>query len=162
MLPLVALATRSEATVVERLDLDRLVATANTIVLGQVESTETYWSDDGRLILTRNTVRVGETLKGSPSSSVVVTTIGGTLDGITLYVAGMPEFRENEETVVFLEGTGVYRTVVGLGQGKFAVEGSVVSNDTSNLEFVGGVGTLPTRMTLDRLRNEVRRRLRPF
>ena len=159
---LVLLAWPLQATTVKRMDLDGLVATADIIVVGTVESSRTYWDPGGRLILKRNTIRVSESLKGQSSSTVDVTTIGGTLDGITLDVAGMRGFTAGEDSVVFLEGTGLYRTLVGLGQGKFSVEGDVVSNDISNLEFVGERPRETIRMTLDSFRDEIRQRVSPF
>ena len=148
------------ATTVKRLDFDGLVATAHTIVVGSVENSETYWGPERRLILTRHTIQVEEMLKGARASTVDVTTIGGTLDGITLYVSGMPVFTEGEDTVVFLEGP--YQTLVGLGQGKFSVEDGIVSNDISNLEFVGDQTVTPLRLPLGVFLDEVRRRVRPF
>jgi hypothetical protein len=150
------------ATTVLRLDLDGLVRTSTTIVVGTVESSESYWTADGKLILTRNTIRVQQTLKGAVSSRVVVTTVGGTLDDITLHVSGMATFAENEQTVVFVEDTPVFRTVLGLGQGKFSVKDGVVSNDLSNLEFVGGGVATPTVMPIELFLDEIRRRVRPF
>ena len=156
----VALAWPLQATTVKRLDFDGLVATAHTIVVGTVETSQTYWGPEKRLILTRHTIQVEETLKGARTSTVDVTTIGGTLDGITLYVAGMPGFVEREDTVVFLEGP--YWTLVGLGQGKFSIDGGIVSNDISNLEFIGNQTGTRLEMSLDLFRDEIRRRVRPF
>ncbi len=99
------------ATTVKRLDLDGLVAIADTIVVGEVRRSEIYWSVDGRLILTRHTIQVDETLKGFPAGTVEVTTVGGTIGDRTLYVAGMPAFADRERTILFLEAAGSYRTV---------------------------------------------------
>ncbi len=147
------------ATTVKRLDLDGLVAIADTIVVGEVRRSETYWSVDGRLILTRHTIQVGETLKGFPSGTVEVTTVGGTIGDRTLYVAGMPAFADGERTIVFLEAEGSYRTVVGLGQGKFSVADDFVSNDVSQLQFVDGRRGVATRMRLSEFKDEIRQRV---
>ena len=45
---------------------------------------------------------------------------------------------------MFLEAAGPYRTVVGLGQGKFSVAGDFVSNDVSELKFMDGHHGLET------------------
>ena len=148
------------AATVKRLDLDGLVTTAQTIIVGTVSDSHTYWTDDGRLILTRHTIEVDETLKGYPSGTVDVTTVGGTIGDQTLYVSGMPAFGDGERTVLFLESTGRYRTVVGLGQGKFSIDNDFVSNDVSELTFEDGRGGLPTRLDLDEFKDDIRRRLR--
>ncbi len=147
------------AATVLRLDLDGLVSTAQTIVVGKVRDSDTYWSADGRLILTRHTIEVAETLKGFNDETVEITTIGGTIGDLTLYVAGMPVFEPGEDTVVFLEAAGPYRTVVGLGQGKFTVADDFVSNSVSSLEFADTSPGRVTRMQFARFKNAIRERL---
>jgi hypothetical protein len=150
------------ATTVRSLDLDGLVATASTIVVGTVESSRTHWGAEGRLILTEHTIRVEETLKGAPSGAVRFTTVGGTIDDLTLHVSGMPVFETGEEAVVFLEEAGAYRTVVGMGQGKFSIEAGVVRNDLTDLAFAGSPDPEPILMDLGAFRDEIRRRVQPF
>lgn len=153
------LAGTLQATTVQRLDLDGLVSIVHEIVVGKVSDSETYWSSDGRLILTRHTIEVAETLKGPAGRTLVITTIGGTIGDETLYVAGMPVFRPGEDTVVFLEASGPYRTVVGLGQGKFSVADGFVSNNVSSLEFTDRGLPRQTRMPFDVFKEVIRQNL---
>ena len=155
----VLLAGPVRATTVKRLNLDGLVSTATTIVVGEVLDSEAYWTEDDRLILTRHTILVDETLKGPAQGTIEVTTIGGTIDDTVLYVAGMPAFATGERAILFLESSSRYRTVVGLGQGKFRVAGDFVANEVSGLEFTDGRAALPTRMPLEEFREEILRRL---
>ena len=85
------------ASSVNRYDLDGLVVIADTIVVGEVRSSETHWSANGRLILTRHTIQVEETLEGLPVGTVEVTTIGRMIGDRTLFVAGMPAFTDGNE-----------------------------------------------------------------
>jgi hypothetical protein len=85
------------ATTAKRMDLDQLVSGAQEIVVGKVRDSETSWSGDGRLILTRHRIEVSETLKGVNDGSVEITTIGGTIGDLTLYVAGMPVFEPGQQ-----------------------------------------------------------------
>src|SRR5215510_16399716 len=110
-----SLSTITHATTVERLNLDGLVKKSNRIVIGRVRNSRTYWSSNGKLILTNYTIDVQETIKGPAAPTVELTTIGGTIGDITLHVAGMPVFGTDENAVVFVENTGSYSTVVGLG-----------------------------------------------
>src|SRR5207249_7697780 len=130
-----SLSNPTQATTVERLNLDGLVKKADRIVIGKVRSSRTYWSTNGKLILTNYTIDVQETIKGQAARTVDLTTIGGTIGDLTLHVAGMPVFAKEENAVVFVENTGSYSTVVGLGQGKFTVVNGEVSNNISGLEF---------------------------
>ncbi len=145
-----------QATTVERLNLDGLVKKAHKIVVGKVRNSRTYWSDNGKLILTSHTIDVEETIKGQRSSTVEVTTIGGKIGNLTLHVAGMPTFAKDESTVVFVENTGAYSTVVGLGQGKFTVADGQVSNSVSDLDFPDGGSSGPTRMPLSTFRSRIK------
>src|SRR5256712_2286738 len=70
-------ASWSYATTVQRLGLEDLVKKARTIVVGKVTNSRTYWSADGRFILTDYSIEVDESLKGQASRSIAVTTIGG-------------------------------------------------------------------------------------
>src|SRR5262245_46825420 len=118
---LLSLSTLAQATAVERLDLDGLVKKSDRIVIGKVRSSRTYWSSNGKLILTNYTIDVEETIKGQAARTLELTTIGGTIGDLTLQVTGMPVFARDENAVVFVEKTGAYSTVVGMGQGKFTV-----------------------------------------
>src|SRR5215510_12130792 len=133
-----SLSTITHATTVERLNLDGLVKKSNRIVVGKVRESRTYWSSNGKLILTNYTIDVEETIKGEPAPTLELTTIGGTIGDLTLHVAGMPMFSTNENAIVFVESTGAYLTVVGLDQGKFTITNGEVSNKVNDLEFPDG------------------------
>jgi len=146
----------AHATTVERLNLDSLVKKSNRIVVGKVRSSRTYWSSNGKLILTNYTIDVQETIKGTPARTVELTTIGGTIGDLTLHVAGMPVFDTDENAVVFMEKSGAYSTIVGLGQGKFTVMNGEVSNNISGLEFPDGGAARATRMSLATFRRQIK------
>jgi hypothetical protein len=151
------------ATTVRALGLDGLVATADRIVAGTVIGSEAYWTPDGKLILTRHRIAVDETLKGPPSGEVEVTTVGGTVGDVTLHVSGMAAFRDGERTVVFIESSGGYSTVVGLAQGKFSVGGDGrAANDLGGLDFIGPVNPGPFVIDYALFRSLILERVRPF
>ena len=116
------------ATTVERLSLDDMVHKAHVIVHGRVLSSSTHWSSDHRLILTTTTIQVQETLKGQQARMIEVITIGGKVGDLTLVVPGMPSFEAGEDGVFFVENVGAFKTILGLGQGKFSVRNGEVSN----------------------------------
>jgi hypothetical protein len=147
------------ATSVQRLSLDELVSRSHSIVQGDILSSNTYRSADGKLILTSYTVQVEDTLKGSAAGTVMVTTIGGQIGNTVLHVSGMPVFQTGEKAVLFLEQTGKYTTVFGLNQGKFAVSNGQVSNSMAGLSFPGGGVPNVVRMPLDEFKRQVKLRL---
>jgi hypothetical protein len=146
----------ASATTVERLGLDDLVKKAHSIVVGKVMSSRTYWTSNGKLILTDFTLDVGEQLKGSGPRRVVVTTIGGKIGNTELHVSGMPMFKQGEDAVVFIEQSGAYETVVGLGQGKFTVMNGEVTNALGGLAFPDGRPGNATRMPIDSFKAQIR------
>lgn len=145
----------ASATTVERLSLESLVKKATSIVQGAVGASRTYWSADGKLILTTYTIQVTETIKGVPERAIELTTIGGTLGNVTLHVAGMPTFRAGENAVVFVEKSGTYSTVVGLTQGHFVVENGGVANTVSELHFPDGRAGSALKMSLQSFKNQI-------
>jgi hypothetical protein len=151
-----AFSNLTQATTVERLNLDALVKKSNRIVIGKVRSSRTYWSSNGRLIFTSYTMDIHETLKGQAATTVELTTIGGKIGDVTLHVAGMPVFAKDEDAVVFVENSGAYSTVVGLAQGKFAVSNGEVSNDVIGLAFPDGGTARPTKMPLATLKRQIK------
>jgi hypothetical protein len=145
-----------EATTVERLSLDTLVKKSNRIVIGKVRSSRTFWTSDRKLILTNYTIEVQETIKGQDASTVEITTIGGKIGDLTLHVAGMPQFEKDENAVVFVEKSGIYSTVVGLGQGKFAISNGEGSNDVRGLDLPDGSQVHATKMSLATFKRQIK------
>ncbi len=154
------IAAPSMAATVERLTLDAMVKKAQTIVHGKVRNSSTHWSSNGKLILTTYTIDVSETIKGQPGSTVELTTIGGRIGDLTLFVSGMPSFETGEDAVVFIENSRGVSTVVGLSQGKFSVQNGEVSNSISNLSFPDGRDGTPLKMRWTDFKREIESRLR--
>jgi hypothetical protein len=149
----------SYATTVERLQLQDLVRKARTIVAGKVTRARTYWSADGKLILTDYTIEVAENIKGRPGRTVSVTTIGGKIGDVELHASGMPVFDAGEDSIVFLEQSGAYQTIVGLGQGKFRIRNGEVSNSVGGLAFPDGRPGVPLQMPVENFKTQIRKLL---
>lgn len=152
---LLAITSSSYATTVERLGLEDLVQKARTIVVGKVAGSRTYWSPNGKLIFTEFTIDVGESLKGQAPRRLSVTTLGGKIGGLELYVSGMPTFQPGEDAVLFIEQSGGYQTVVGLGQGKFTVTNGEVANAVGGLAFPDGRPGNTLKMSLQTLKAQI-------
>lgn len=110
------------STTVEKFTLDDLVQKSGRIIVGKCISRESRWNDRNTLILTTARFAVSEPLKGSSDGFVNVVTVGGTLDGITQTVSGMPVFEPEEEVLLFLEPSkNGHWQPLGLAQGKFRI-----------------------------------------
>jgi len=121
-LTLLASSLQALATTVERFTLDDLVQKSGRIIVGKCISSESRWNDRNTLILTTARFAVSEPLKGSSDGFVNVVTVGGTLDGITQTVSGMPVFEPEEEVLLFLEPSkNGHWQPLGMSQGKFRI-----------------------------------------
>ena|ERR1041385_4196238 len=156
---LLILLDSAHATTVRRLSFDQLIGKAEIIVAGQVTDSRTYRTSDGKLILTSYTVQVGENIKGKAPATVTVTTVGGKVGNTTLRVSGMPQFQTGENTVLFLERSGGYTTVVGLNQGKFSISKGQVSNTLTGLSFPDGNSANPLKMPVDEFKRQIKLRI---
>jgi hypothetical protein len=115
-------AAACQAAVVPRLSFEPLVDTSEQIVHGRVERAWVDWDRSHQFIWTHYEVAVADMVKGPPSGRVVVSEPGGTLDGYTLAIPGVVQYRVGEEVVLFLHRTPIgYLRTNGYHQGKLAV-----------------------------------------
>jgi len=101
-----AVPTAASAAVLPWMSLEEITGQAEVIVLGTVESAESSWSPDGRIIVTRTTVSVERPLLGGPRGKVIVETPGGRVGDQTMIASGAPVFQRGERVVLFLEPAG--------------------------------------------------------
>jgi len=117
----------ASATILRELGLGELVRQADRVVVARVEARVSRW--EGGRIVTDVTLRVEETAKGDArvGERVVVTTMGGSVDGIGMKVVGEAAFVKGETALVFLTAldatwAGVRAwEVVGMAQGRMPV-----------------------------------------
>lgn len=100
---LVALATPAGASRFGRVGLDFLVAENETVVIGEVLETHSYWNKGATLILTDAKVAVTEVLKGDPKlKEITVTLLGGTIGDRTNVAVGAARLEPNTSYLLFL------------------------------------------------------------
>ena len=145
-----------KATTVQRLGLEDLARKAHHIVAGKVRNSKTFWSGNGKLILTSYTIEVDDSIKGQRPRTLELTTIGGKIGDLELHVAGMPSFSKGEDIVVFTETSGGYEVVLGLTQGKFTVQNGEVLNDVSDLSFPDGRPGKALKLPVQTFKNQIR------
>lgn len=111
------------ASMVELLDLDRLVKEADQVVLARVIRHESHYDERGRIV-TDFEMQVERSEKGdsAPGAAIVVRKLGGVVDGIGMRVEGEPGFEDGETVLVFgSRGKRTYLRTVGMGQGAVRV-----------------------------------------
>jgi hypothetical protein len=112
----------ARGSLVVALDLPGMVQRADHIAVTEVVSVRADWDAAHERIVSTVELRVVESWKGaSTESRFTVVQPGGTVDGISMVVFGMPNFKAGERTLVFLRGSTRSAQVVGLAQGKRAI-----------------------------------------
>lgn len=117
----------AEASTFGRVGLDYLVAENETIVVGKVVATRSYWNPTRTFILTDAQVSVSQTLKGQAADEITVTLPGGNVGELTSVLVGGAALVPGRRYVLFLDRVNL-AGVMGVlmihdhGQGAFDVE----------------------------------------
>lgn len=119
-----SLATSASATTLRRMDVDELVASNRTVVVGQVTDSRSYWNKDKSFILTDVRIAVNEVLKGElQDQEITVTIMGGRVGEVTTLIIGGPELIPGKSYLLFLNEEQLpgkkAQTVRDLCQGTF-------------------------------------------
>lgn len=125
------------ATSMRELTLKELVAQADLIALGRVYTQQARFRDDRSAIVTDVEFQPEQVLKGiaQVNNSLVITHLGGEVDGIGLQIPGEVSFQAGESTLLFLKRSSTDPTqlrVVGMSQGKYHVEGTEVYSNSGH------------------------------
>ena len=111
---------------------------------GPAEPPQSAGTRGGRMIFTRVVLQLAETLKGAADQRVEFDVAGGTIDGRTAWIPGMPTFDRGADYILFLR-EGFEKSadpILGVRQGYFRVfnaadAGEVVLN--ADFDFVIGL-----------------------
>jgi hypothetical protein len=136
---LVAALPAAATTVVAKRFSD-LCAEADLVFAGTVTATASDWSDSSkRAIETRVTFADLTWLRGTPRGDVTLRFAGGTVDGLTEEIAGVPRFAVGDRVVIFARDGEFISPIVGFHQGLYRViDGAVIDADGQPVTHIGG------------------------
>ena len=120
--------TRANATTVVPPTFEEMAERADLVFVGKVAGSAAQWWGAGtnQAIFTEVDFHTEEVLKGSAAASVRLRFLGGTVNGVTLEVVGVPQFKVGDRVLLFVEGNGVqFCPLVGVYHGKFGVRNDV-------------------------------------
>ena len=138
-LVLVTAIWRLDASTVVPLNFDELSRASNTVVAGEVVNIAADRDANGYIHSTV-TIRVAEAVPQTlVGTDYVFRMIGGTLNGQSTYIEGMPKFAVGDGLILFLnEATdSAMGPTVGLWQGVFLVDSSSGVSDSSRQLVMG-------------------------
>jgi len=123
LIAILLVARAASASLILALDLPTLVSRAENIAVVDVVSVKAAWNQQHQRIITTVDLAVVDSWKGTaaPATHLFVVQPGGTVDDITMTIAGMTRFEPGERALVFLRGRPEKASVVGMAQGKRAL-----------------------------------------
>ncbi len=103
---------------------DALVSGAGTIFVGEVIGERAVWvaTRQGRAIRSQVIFKVEDVWKGTAGPVTQLEFLGGTIEGITMEVAGMPTFTIGQRSVLFVAPQRQVSPLVGFMHGRLRVE----------------------------------------
>jgi hypothetical protein len=124
----------AQATMLEQMDTQRLTEKATGIHVGEVVDRQTARDPQSGMIYTFVTMRVNQTLKGSPTETVTLRVPGGQYQDYGMVVHGVASFRQGERALVFVRSDSEkFQSVVGMSQGKFRIVRSLLNGEEQAL-----------------------------
>lgn len=149
---LVLLAAAVSATSVIAPTFNELVDLSREIFVGKTLSRSSQWVDtrDGRAIVTLITFTVEESLKGGLQTQTSLEFLGGTVEGMTMTVADMPQFAVGDRDVLFVGDRNAVSPLIGFMHGRFRVLRGTQGVDTVRmhdglpLSATAGIGRTAT------------------
>jgi hypothetical protein len=123
MLALALVATPVLSSTFVALESARLVGDSDTVVHGRVLGVESFWNEQGGIIVTEARVLVEEAILGAPESIVLVRTPGGSVGSFAVEAHGFPKLESGAEVILFLDAARAdgTRRLVGHQQGHFGI-----------------------------------------
>lgn len=119
---LLAPGSLSAATYIVPPDAD-LIREADAIAIVTIQSSRSYWTEDGRSIATDYEAIVESPLKAAPfaGSKITITQKGGTVEDLTQFVSSQPEFHDGERALLMMRRLPMLRFTTISGElGKFS------------------------------------------
>jgi hypothetical protein len=163
-------ATPAKGAFAGRPSVETLAGAADAAVLARVVECRSAWDPGRSRIYTSIRLAILEQWTGAPlGGEVRLTQLGGTVDGVTLAVPGLPRHAPGSEVVLFLRRTRLGNLhVAGLAEGVFHVRrdrgpgGDTVERDGASWDTRGDPARGPAeRMSLAGLRALARAHARP-
>jgi len=127
---------------------DELSRRADVVVVGKVNSVVSEWNRSRTRIVTRVTLAVDQYVKGSSAGgSMTLVVPGGEVEGVGEWYSHTPQFKENEDVLVFAQkdSHGTLSVTAG-SRGKISLQ----------MDEHTGRRVLPNGLPLERLMHQIR------
>lgn len=174
---LLLLSSLEAHAVMTPMSTDELTRGSQLVVRGTVTRVESYWSEDGKAILSRAYVSVTDVIRGEDvPPEVVVEFEGGEVGDVGYRVSDAAEFREGEDTLLFLTDSPIPHTtrpsqpggnarttsqikargLVGKAQGKYSIDHSGIARKRG-FSVLGEPGTIDNNIEVEKLIGKIKK-----
>lgn len=146
--------------------IPQLVAESDAVIEGRVIEVDSFWNENGTVIVTEAVVQVDETIVGNSARTLRVRVPGGEVGGYTIQAPGFPTLSIDERVVLFVhraeDGHGLRITGNPLGKYRVVEEGGdqiarpTVDSGAVLVSPGGGRTAAPQALSLDRLKDDIR------
>lgn len=155
---LISLAASSYALMIG-LSTEDLTRGSEAVIEGDVQDTQSRWSEDGKTIYTSVTIVIREEIKGKTAEkTIVVEHEGGEVGDTGLMVSDMAVFRKGQRVILFLKpgrSRNVYN-VVGKAQGKYDIDAEGIARKRG-FTLMGGQEAVDNDIPVDTLKAKIRK-----
>ena len=154
------LSSRSLAIMIG-LGTEELTRGSESVIIGEVEDTETQWSKDGKTIFTKAFIVVNKIIRGRTlQKRITIEYEGGEIGDIGLKVSDVVPLEKGERVLLFLKsgksrGDGFVYNIVGKAQGKYTIDKERVARKRG-FSVTGGEDIIDNNIPLDELLKKIR------
>lgn len=156
------------------LSTEELTRNSQAIIKGVVEEKQSYWSADGKMIMTKAYVRVSEAVKQSgndiqPGNRVAIEYLGGEKDGLIMKVSAVTPLSIGEEVLLFINPVSddkrtaknanaerVYN-IFGFAQGKYSISKDGIARKNISHAIVNKKEVVEDNLSVEELISKIRR-----
>lgn len=152
----------SAVAVMRALSTDELTRSSDAVVEGDVQQVASFWSDDGRAIMSRAELLVVEVVRGvAVQNTLTVEYEGGEIGDVGMGVSDMASFSAGQRVVVFLQKKRASRRggeyeLVGRAQGLYKVGADRVARKSGFSLLPGTGGVVDNDLDVDLLKRKIR------
>ena len=146
----------------KELSTEELTKASDTVILGEVESVEAQWSNDGKTIFTSAYVAVNKAIKGKLfPANIIVEHEGGEVGDIGLKISDQPTLMKGEKVILFLRSgkskkDGVVHNIVGESQGKYVIDANGIARK-GGFSITGSKAKIDNNIPADELIEKIMR-----
>lgn len=155
------------------MDLPQLIAESDAVIEGRVTQVESFWDENGVVIVTEALIAVDDKIAGKSEDWIRVRVPGGEVNGYTIEAPGFPTLAADERVVLFVQRPadgGEALRITGNPLGKYRIVeegGDQIARPTVDSGAVlvspdGGRTEAPQALSLDRLKEDIREAVRAY